>query len=76
MTEEQKSKIMQMLISSDEEMQNLGAIAFAESVGTWENYQAFRDLPDFKKISQPTKKIMRRTMVNSHGRIRKRFKSW
>lgn len=76
MNKEQESRIMLMAMSADEEMQALGAIAFAETVSNWDEYVSMKERPDYKKIPQTVRKQFRQTMINSHGRIRKKFKSW
>lgn len=72
---EPKERMLHMLTSKDPEMQNLALTTLGHIISTWGEYNWIRTQESYKKVPAHIRKGCRRVMINSHGKLRKRFKT-
>lgn len=76
MTEKERDNIVRMLSSSDEEMQQLGISTLSSLVKVVEEYIFLRQHHNYKHIQPMITKVIRKNFINSHGKIKRKFKNW
>lgn len=74
MNTRQRQKITDMLFSKDPEMRDLGVLFFQENVTEWEDYLYLRSFMEYGRLPAAVRCIIRRTMINTHGKLRSKFK--
>lgn len=71
---EPKERMLHMLTSKDPEMQDLAVTTLGHVLSTWGEYNWIRTHASFQKVAPKIRQACRKTFINSHGKLRKKFK--